>query len=46
VQEGLLVAGAEGQALYGHLGWTELADVTVFGALEDHTENPSHSDIS
>ncbi|MDI3331257.1 MAG: GNAT family N-acetyltransferase [Micrococcus sp.] len=46
VQEGLLVAGAEGQALYGHLGWTELADVTVFGALEDHTENPSHSDAS
>lgn len=46
VQEGLLVAGSEGQALYGHLGWTELADVTVFGALEDHTENPSHSDLS
>jgi GNAT superfamily N-acetyltransferase len=46
VQEGLLVASADGQALYGHLGWTELADVTVFGALEDHTENPSHSDAS
>ena len=46
VQEGLLVAGAEGQALYGHLGWTDLADVTVFGAVEDHIENPSHSDVS
>jgi predicted GNAT family acetyltransferase len=46
VQEGLLVAGAEGQALYGHLGWTDLADVTVFGAVEDHVENPSHSDVS
>lgn len=44
VEEGLLVASADGQALYGHLGWTELADVTVFGALEDETENPSHSD--
>jgi GNAT superfamily N-acetyltransferase len=46
VQEGLLVASSDGQALYGHLGWTELADVTVFGALKDHTENPSHSDVS
>jgi len=46
VEQGLLVASADGQALYGHLGWTELADVTVFGAPEDHTENPSHSDNS
>lgn len=45
VEEGLLVASADGQALYGHLGWTELADVTVLGVAEDHTaDNPSHSD--
>ncbi|VXB77322.1 GNAT family N-acetyltransferase [Citricoccus sp. K5] len=44
VEEGLLVASADGQALYGHLGWTELADVTVYGALEGDTGNPSHSD--
>lgn len=46
VEQGLLVASSDGRALYGHLGWTELADVTVFGALEDHTQNPSHSDPS
>ena len=46
VEQGLLVAGSDGQALYGHLGWTELADVTVYGALEDHTENPSHTEAS
>lgn len=45
VDEGLLVASADGQALYGHLGWTALADVTVLGVPEDHTaDNPSHSD--
>ncbi|MEU3846344.1 GNAT family N-acetyltransferase [Micrococcus terreus] len=45
VEEGLLVASADGQALYGYLGWTELADVTVLGVAEDHTaDNPSHSD--
>lgn len=45
VDEGLLVASADGQALYGHLGWTTLADVTVFGVPEDHrSDNPSHSD--
>ncbi|MEV4900351.1 GNAT family N-acetyltransferase [Citricoccus sp. NPDC055426] len=44
VDQGLLVASADGQALYGHLGWTELAEVTVFGAPQDETLNPSHSD--
>ncbi|MFC7401228.1 GNAT family N-acetyltransferase [Citricoccus sp. GCM10030269] len=44
VEEGLLVASSDGQALYGHLGWTELAEVTVYGSPEDHTGNPSHSD--
>ena len=44
VEQGLLVASADGQALYGHLGWTELAEVTVYGAPDDHTANPSHSD--
>lgn len=44
VEQGLLVASTDGQALYGHLGWTELAEVTVFGALQDDTANPSHSD--
>lgn len=45
VEQGLLVASADGQALYGHLGWTSLADVTVLGVPEDHTaDHPSHSD--
>ncbi|MGM7671074.1 GNAT family N-acetyltransferase [Microbacterium sp. A93] len=44
VEKGLLVAGADGQALYGHLGWTELAAVTVYGAAQDENRNPSHSD--
>lgn len=44
VEEGLLVASEDGRALYGHLGWTELAEVTVYGAPQDDTLNPSHSD--
>lgn len=45
VEEGMLVASADGQALYGHLGWSELAEVTVYGAPQDGTLNPSHSDV-
>lgn len=44
VEQGLLVASEDGQALYGHLGWTELAPVTVYGSDENAPQNPSHSD--
>lgn len=46
VEEGLLVATAEGQELYEYLGWTHLGDVHVFGA-PDATDRrrPSHSQV-
>lgn len=34
VETGLLIAGLDGQALYGYLGWTELADVSVLSSFK------------
>ena len=31
VEQGLLIAGVEGQALYSYLGWTAIGDVVVLG---------------
>ncbi len=31
VEQGLLIAGTEGQALYSYLGWTPIGDVVVLG---------------
>lgn len=44
VDEGLLVASADGQALYGYLGWDALADVVVMGTGSDTSgESSSHN---
>lgn len=44
VDEGLLIASADGQALYGYLGWDALADVVVMGTSGDGSgENSSHN---
>ena len=46
VDEGLLVANAEGRELYEYLGWTPLGDVHVFGAPgATDRRRPSHSQI-
>lgn len=34
VEQGLLIAGVEGQALYSYLGWTAIGDVVVLGHPE------------
>lgn len=43
VEEGLLVATADGQELYEFLGWTLLGDVHVYGAPGAERTRPSHS---
>lgn len=43
VEEGLLVATADGQELYEFLGWTLLGDVHVYGATSGSRLQPSHS---
>lgn len=44
VDEGLLVAGTDGQALYGYLGWHALADVVVLGVSSDDVPpSPAHN---
>ncbi|GAA3064742.1 MULTISPECIES: GNAT family N-acetyltransferase [Actinomycetes] len=43
VEEGLLVANAEGLELYEYLGWTLLGDVYVYGAPGSERIRPSHS---
>lgn len=43
VEEGLLVATADGQELYEYLGWTLLGDVHVYGAPGAERSRPSHS---
>ncbi|MBE1525459.1 GNAT family N-acetyltransferase [Nesterenkonia lutea] len=43
VEEGLLVATADGQELYEYLGWTLLGDVHVYGAAAGGRIRPSHS---
>lgn len=46
VEEGLLVATADGVELYEYLGWTHLGDVHVFGAQgASDRRRPSHSQI-
>ncbi|WP_300342421.1 GNAT family N-acetyltransferase [Nesterenkonia sp.] len=46
VEQGLLVATADGQELYEYLGWTHLGDVHVFGSPDSGGRSrPSHSQI-
>ncbi|AXR74900.1 GNAT family N-acetyltransferase [Auritidibacter sp. NML130574] len=48
VEEGLLIAGADGQALYKHLGWTPLADVVVLAhpdVSDDHVQTHEHFQV-
>lgn len=41
VEEGLLIAGVDGQALYGYLGWTAIGDVTLLAHPEfDISDDP------
>lgn len=45
VEEGLLIATADGVELYEYLGWTPLGDVHVFSSPDADEVPPSHSQV-